>query len=120
MEEKSSRNILKRVKLSRFDILALAALVGFIVLMASLIYAPKGGCEVARAGFTCAPAKDVMVEDCSYWSKWNCDSSKDISLPNIEFQIEGLCKVQNRLHGTGLDCSNLKQACNQIAERQVC
>lgn len=108
------------VKLGKFDLIAIAALAGFIVLMAALIYAPKGNCEVARAGFACVPAKEVIIEDCNYWSKWNCDSTKDASLPDIEFQIGSLCKIQNSLHGSGLDCSNLKIVCNQITGKQVC
>lgn len=110
----------KKFKLGKWDLMALAALAGFIILMAVLIYAPKGGCEVARAGFACVPAKDVLIEDCNYWSKWNCDSTKDASLPDIEFQIGSLCKIQNNLHGQVLDCSSLKNACNQITEKQAC
>ncbi len=119
-DETSPKKLFGKIKLGKFDILALAALAGFIILMGVLIYSPKGGCEVARAGFACVPAKDVLVEDCDYWAKFGCDSSKDASLPDIEFQIEGLCKIQNRLHGSGLDCSNLKSACNQITQKQVC
>ncbi len=39
------------LKPGKLDLIAIAALAGFIILMAALIYAPKGGCEVARAGF---------------------------------------------------------------------
>lgn len=116
----SSKETIKKIKLGKWDILALAALAGFIILMAALIYAPKGGCEVARAGATCVPARDVLVEDCNYWAKFGCDSTKDAGLPDIEFEIGSLCKVQNSLHGSGLDCSNLKMACNRITGKQVC
>lgn len=118
--ETKSRKFFGKLKLGKWDLIAIAVLAGFIILMAALIYAPKGGCEVARAGFTCVSAKDVIIEDCNYWAKYGCDSTKDASLPDIEFEIGGLCKIQNSLHGSGLDCSNLKQACNQIAQKQVC
>lgn len=120
MPEERKKHFFGKIKLGKWDLIAMAALAGFIILMAALIYGPKGNCEVARAGFTCVPAKDVIIEDCNYWSKWNCDSSKDASLPDIEFEIGSLCKIQNNLHGTGLDCSNLKTACNQMAQKQVC
>lgn len=120
MTEENKKHLLGNLKPGKWDILALAALAGFIILMAALIYAPKGGCEVARADSACVPAKDVLVEDCGYWAKYGCDSAKDASLPDIEFQIAGLCKIQNSLHGAGLDCSNLKAACNRITGKQVC
>lgn len=119
-DETKPKLIFGKLKFGKWDILAIAALAGFIILMAALIYAPKGGCEVARAGFACVPAKDVLIENCNYMSKWNCDSSKDASLPDIEFEIQSLCKIQNNLHGTGLDCSNVKMTCNQITQKQVC
>ncbi len=119
-EEATPKKFFGKLKPGKFDILALAALAGFIILMAALIYAPKGECEVARAGGTCVPAKDVIIEDCNYWAKYGCDSTKDASFPDIEFEIGSLCKIQNSLHGTGLDCSNLKTACNQITQKQVC
>lgn len=118
--EKNKKQFFGKLKLGKWDLVALAVLAGFIILMSALIYAPKGGCEVARAGATCVPAKDVLVEDCNYWAKFGCDSTKDASLPDIEFEIGSLCKIQNSLHGTGLDCSNLKMACNQITQKQVC
>jgi len=120
MSEENKKRLFGKLKLGKWDLVALAALAGFIILMAALIYAPKGGCEVARAGFTCVPAKDVIVEDCNYWAKFGCDSAKDASLPDIEFQIGSLCKIQNNLHNSGLDCSNLKMACSQITQKQVC
>ncbi len=119
-DETKPKTFFGNLKLGKWDIAAIAALAGFIILMAALIYAPKGGCEVARAGGTCVPAKDVLIGNCNFWGKFGCDSSKDASLPDIEFEIAGLCKIQNSLHGTGLDCSNLKTACNQIAQKSVC
>jgi len=118
--ETKPRKFFGNLKLGKWDLMALAALVGFIILMAALVYAPKNGCEVARAGGTCVPAKDVLVENCNYWAKFGCDSAKDASLPDIEFEIAGLCKIQNNLHGAGLDCSNLKMVCNQMVQKQVC
>lgn len=120
MPEENKKRLFGKLKLGKWDLMAIAVLAGFIILMAVLIYGPKGNCEVARAGFTCVPAKDVIIEDCNYWAKFGCDSTKDASLPDIEFEIQSLCKIQNSLHGTGLDCSNLKMACNQIAQRSVC
>ncbi len=119
-EEPKQKKLFGKIKIGRWDILAIAALAVFIAVMAALIYAPKGNCEVARAGGTCAPAKDVLTEGCNYWAKFGCDSTKDASLPDIEFEIQSLCKIQNNLHVTGLDCSDLKQACNQITQKSVC
>ncbi|MFZ3077132.1 MAG: hypothetical protein WA139_01640 [Candidatus Aenigmatarchaeota archaeon] len=119
-EESIPKKFFGKMKLGKWDLAAIAVLAGFIILMSALVYAPKNGCEVARAGGTCVPAKDVIVEDCNYWAKFGCDSAKDASLPDIEFEIAGLCKIQNNLHGSGLDCSNLKAACNQMAQKQVC
>ena len=107
------------VKLRRRDIIAIAALVIFVVVMAIPVYTPKGDCQIFRAGEKCASAKDVMIENCQYWGKYSCDSTKDVSLPQAEWYISNLCGFQQEEDKT-LDCSNLKTACNQVVGTQVC
>ncbi|MEM5804527.1 MAG: hypothetical protein QXU82_01630 [Candidatus Aenigmatarchaeota archaeon] len=111
---------MKMPRLSRFDIAAIAALVIFVILVSIPVYTDKQGCEVARPGYKCASAKDVMIEHCNYWAKWNCDTSADNSLPQVEWYIGNLCNIHNRYHADKLDCSNLKLACNQAAGKTVC
>ena len=114
MEEK------KKFKLTKNDKIAIAALIIFIILVTIPVYLPKGECEVARPGYKCESVKNVMIENCEYWGKYNCDTSVDISLPQIEWYLENLCNLQNQYHSTGLDCSNLKSACNVISGRSLC
>jgi len=109
-----------KVKLSKWGMISIIALIVFVILVAIPVYIPKGECEVARPGYKCASLKNVMIENCIYWGNYNCDTSADISLKQIEWYIENLCKLQNQYHNTGLDCSNLKSACNQIIGNQTC
>ena len=111
---------MKIPKLTRFDKAALAALVIFVILMSIPIYTDKGGCEIARPGYKCASAKDVMIEHCAYWGKWGCDSGADISLPQVEWYISNLCSIHNRYHPDKLDCASLKLACNQATGTETC
>ncbi len=103
-----------RIKLTKQDKIAIIALIIFVVIFSLPVYLPKGGCEIARPGYKCESAKDVMIENCEYWGQYGCDSSKDSSLPQIEWYIENLCGIHNDYHNAGLDCSNLKIACNQL------
>ncbi len=107
-------------KLTRGDLIGIIALIVFLFLVAIPIYGSKNGCEVARPAYKCESAKDVLIENCNLWSNYSCDSSGDVSLPQVEWYIGNLCNIQNKLHNSGLDCTNLKQVCNTILERQVC
>lgn len=107
-------------KLTRTDIIAIVALVVFLIMVSIPTYAPRNGCEVARPNYKCASFEDVMIENCNYWAQYDCNTNADVSLPQIEWYIDNLCKLQNTYHGTGLDCSNLKSACNAIAGEQIC
>ena len=109
-----------KIKLSKYDVAAVLLLVIFVGIVTYLANVPKGDCEVARPGYKCASAKDVLVENCEYWGNFSCDTSQDVSLPQIVWYIGNLCNIQNQYHNSGLDCSNLKQVCNTILERQVC
>jgi len=100
------------------DKVAIFALLAFIVLVSIPVYAPKGDCEIARPGYTCASSIDVMIENCNYWSQWSCDSSQDISLPQVEWYIDNLCDLASKRQS--LDCSNLKLACNQVTGENIC
>lgn len=104
----------------RSDWVAIAILVIFVIVMAIPIYSSKGGCEVARPNYKCETAKNVLIENCDYWGNFSCDSSADVSLPQIEWYIGNLCKIHNRYHSDMLDCSNLKAACNSVTGRSVC
>lgn len=108
------------IKLTRQDKIAIVALILFVIIFSIPVYLPKGDCEIARAGYKCDSAKNVMIENCGYWGKFSCDTSKDSSLPQIEWYIGNLCKIQNQYHNTGLDCTNLKAACNQISGQNLC
>jgi len=105
----------------RKDWLALALLVVVVVIFAIPAYISKNGCEIARPGYECLPAKTVMAEHCEYWGNFSCDSSKDNSLPQVEWYIGNLCTIHNRLHPSdSIDCTNLLRACNAAAGKQVC
>ena len=108
------------MKLSRTDIVSVIALIIFIILVAIPFYSPKGECEIARANYECASVKDVMIENCVYWGSYNCDTNSDNSLDQVEWYLGNVCNLQNRYHSTGLDCSNLRSACNKITEKQTC
>jgi hypothetical protein len=119
-ESVSRPAFLSRIKLTRADILAIIVLIIFIILVAIPQYISKDDCEVARPNYKCASLKDVMIENCNYWGKYECNTNADPSLPQIEWYILNLCKLQNQYHNTGLDCSDLKSACNKITGNQNC
>ena len=105
----------------RVDWIALVALVVLVIVLALPDYLPKNGCEVARAAYKCLPAKTVMVENCDMWGNFSCDSTADTSLPQVEWYIDNLCTIHNRLHPDDqLSCGNLRTACNQATGQQVC
>jgi hypothetical protein len=109
-----------KIKLSKLDIIAIIVLVIVVILVTFPTYVSKGDCEVARADFKCASFKEVLIENCDYWSEYDCNTDADISLPQIESYIKSLCELENSYHNTGLDCSNLKSACNEITGKQTC
>jgi len=119
-EEKPKRRLPFKIKLSKWDKISIIALIIFVILVSIPVYIPKGECEVARPGYECASLKDVMIENCIYWGEYDCDTEADVSLPQIEWYIKNLCDLQNQYHNTGLDCSNLKSACNEIVGNQTC
>ena len=119
-EQKPKRKLPFKIKLSKWDTISIIALIIFIILVSYPVYIPKGECEVARAGYKCASLEEVMIENCVYWGKYDCNTEADVSLPQIEWYIEKLCNLQNQYHNTGLVCSNLKSACNQIVGNQTC
>lgn len=105
-------------KLTKHDKIAIAILIIFVILVSIPVYAPKGDCEVARPGYKCDSVKNVMIENCNYWAKYNCNTAADSSLVQIEWYIKNLCDYQSKKQS--LDCSNLKNACNQISGKQLC
>jgi len=104
----------------RNSIFVIIIFIAFLVVVTIPVYRDKHGCEVARPGYECASAKDVLIENCEYWGKYDCDSSRDPSLPQIEWYIKNLCKIANKNHGYGFDCENPKVACNQVTKKQIC
>ena len=119
-EEEKKHKLKVPFKVSKTDILSIIVLIIFIAFLSYPTYAPKGECEVARPANKCASFKDVMVENCVYWGKYNCNTASDVSLPQIEWYIQNMCNLQNQYHNSDLDCSSLKQACNQIVGNQTC
>jgi len=123
-EEKKTESTIKAKinfpKMNRTDIVSIIVLIIFVIFLSYPTYAPKDDCEVSRPAYKCASFKDVMIENCDYWGNYSCDTNADLSLPQIEWYIDNLCKLQNQYHNSGLDCSSLKSACNQIAGKQTC
>jgi hypothetical protein len=119
-EEKHKMPFKFKMKPSKVDIISIMILIIFLILVSIPSYVSKGDCEVARPAYKCASLKNVMIENCVYWGKYSCNSTADVSLPQVEWYIGNLCDLQNQYHNTGLDCSNLKQACNQIVGNQTC
>jgi hypothetical protein len=107
-------------KVTKWDIIGAAISIVILSLMILPQYIPKDGCEVARPNNECATVKDVMTEHCAYWGNYSCNTSADVSLTQVEWYIGNLCKLQNQYHGTGLECSNLKSACNQMSGKNIC
>jgi len=119
MEESKETKKRIRINLARKDWLYILALVIFIAILTYPNYVNKGNCEVARPGFKCESVRNVMIENCNYWSTYTCDTSKDVSLVQIEWYIGKLCDLQKQ-KDPSLDCSNLKTACNQITQTNTC
>lgn len=112
---------LKIPKLARKDYIAIAVLIIVVLLAAMPIYfKPNPDCEIARPGYKCESAKNVMIEHCSYWGEFKCDTSADNSLPQVEWYIGNLCEIHNQHHADTFDCSNLMRACNQATGAQTC
>ena len=120
VEKQKSRKRLFKIKLTRENIIAIIALLVIVILVTIPTYLPKGECEVGRPNYKCASFKEVLIENCNYWGEYECNTDADVSLPQIEWYIENLCELQNKYHNTGLDCSNLKSACNKITGSQTC
>ena len=120
VEEKPKRKLPFKIKLSKLDKISIIALIIFVIVVTIPVYISKGECEVARPEYKCASVKDVMIENCVYWGRYDCDTEAYVSLPQVEWYIENLCGLQNQYHNTGLDCSNLKSACNEIVGNQTC
>src|SRR3990172_1660662 len=105
-------------KLTRKDWTGIGILVIVVIVLAiPVYYRPNPDCEVAQAGYKCVSAKTALVENCNAWARYSCDSTADISLPQVEWYIGNLCQIHNDNHADKLDCSNLKQACDQVLER---
>jgi hypothetical protein len=108
------------IKLTKKDIISIIALIVFLILVSIPVYVSKGECEISRPEYKCASIKNVMIENCVYWGSYNCNTNADVSLTQVEWYIKNLCDLQNNYHQTGLDCSNLKSACNKIVGNQTC
>jgi hypothetical protein len=111
---------MKLPKLTKTDIISIIILIIFILLLSYPTYVSKDNCEVSRPAYKCATFKDVMIENCNYWGNYSCNTKADVSLTQIEWYIDNLCNLQNQYHSSGLGCSNLKKACNQITGKQTC
>lgn len=112
--------MMKLPKLEKKDKIAIVIAIIFLILVAIPVNRDKHGCEVARAGYTCESAKNVMIENCQLWGEYNCDTSADNSLVQVEWYIDNLCDIHNRYNNPNIDCSNLKLACNEISGQSLC
>jgi hypothetical protein len=119
-EHKEKRKLPIAIKLTKWDAVGIAILAVFVILVTIPTYVPKDNCEVARPDYKCATFKDVMIENCAYWGNYSCNTQADPSLTQTEWYIQNMCALQNKYHNSGLDCSNLKSACNQIAGKSIC
>lgn len=121
-EKKETEKQKKRfpIKLTKKDIISIVALIIFLILVSIPVYTSRGENEIARPNYKYASIKNVMTENCVYWGKYNCNTNADNSLTQVEWYIKNLCDLQNKYHQTGLDCSNLKSACNEIVGNQTC
>lgn len=100
--------------------LSVAILAVVVAVLITPAYLPKNGCEVARPNYECVTFVDVIKENCQFWGKYDCDSSADPSLPDLEWYTRNMCNLQNSNHVTGLDCSDLKSVCNEVVGGQIC
>ena len=107
-------------KLKKWDKIIIVIAIIFLILVAIPVHRSKEGCEVARPGYECASAKDVIIEHCKVWADYNCDTDADISLEQVEWYIENLCEIYNDRHKPDLPCANLKSACNQVSGQSLC
>ncbi|MEM5814630.1 MAG: hypothetical protein QXD77_02335 [Candidatus Aenigmatarchaeota archaeon] len=104
-------------KLAKKDWLGVAIFIIVVALLAiPVYYRPNPDCEVARPAYKCETAKNVMIEHCAYWGKYECDTAADNSLPQVEWYIKNLCEIHNKYHSDQFDCANLRHACNQASE----
>ena len=118
----------KLPKLKKWDKIGIVVLIIFVILVSIPVYRSKAGCEVARPGYKCASAREVIIEHCTLWGEFGCphceedewQTCADPSLPQVEWYIENLCKVHNDNNKDKLDCSNLKLTCNQATGETTC
>ncbi len=102
------------------EIVIIATFFIFLILVTIPVYKDKHGCEVARPNYKCESAYNVLKENCEYWSKYNCNTSADISLPQVVWYIKNLCEIANEHHNYGFNCDNPKEVCNQVMNKTVC
>lgn len=109
-----------RIKLGKGEIALLATFIVFLILVSIPVYTDKHGCEVARPGYKCASAYEVIIENCKHFAKYNCNVSADISLAQVVWYIKNLCEIANKYHNYGFDCSDAKSICNTVLNYTAC
>ncbi|MBI4015122.1 MAG: hypothetical protein HY362_00155 [Candidatus Aenigmarchaeota archaeon] len=105
--------------LTKKDKIGIVLLLIFLILINIPAYFSTGKCEVARAGFKCAKFTDVLKENCEVWANYSCNTAADVSFPSVEWYIGNMCRLQSQNHG-GITCTNLKETCNSILQKQAC
>ncbi len=125
--------------MKKSDVAYILGAVLFVIVLGLPGLLPKNGCEVARPGYKCASAEEVIKENCRYFAGFSCDSNcsgfggrygceksgcvwvpelrectSDISLPNVKWYISNLCEIAKSRH-PGIDCSDPVEVCKRIA-----
>ncbi len=97
------------------DIAALLLLLVFAVMISSPEALMDQACEVARPDYECI-TKQALYESCGHLQKENPNNATDLQ---IRWYMENLCETENKLHDTGLNCKDMTELCNALAERKI-
>ena len=115
------KNILSSLTFGKREAALLTLYVLFVILCAYPLYANKHGCDVARPGYTCESAYNVIVENCRMLAKYNCNLSADPALPQLAWYTQNLCKIAKKNGEFDFpDCENVNKICNLALNASAC
>ena len=101
------------MKITKKDIIAIALLVVFIILLSIPNFINRSDCEVARPNYKCSSLKDVLIENCAYLKVNN------FSDVGIAWYIQQICPLQNRYHNSNIDCSSPQNICRYLNSTDI-